>query len=379
MKNGLIALFLLSCLCMSAAEFIQGIYTVSNTDAAFERVKRAGFNYVQAYHNPYAVPDRVAKQFELAQKYGLKVMACVVRGKILDDPEGYDKIRAFIRQYKDHPALGGWYLYDEPHGKEKVEQLKKVWAIVREESPNVKSMLCIAQKPDWRDFTGIADIIMADSYPVYDEPFPEAPLHYYSNYVRDMSRYGKPMIAIPQIMNHKGYDYPAQEGYDVTKLRYPNETELRYFFYSALTMGNTVGTFWYSFHDLAEDKNVTRLDKLAPLFKEFNDFAAMLKDTRTPAVLNWAQDNGFHAAFFDGKDGKKYFVLINGWPAKRHCLRWTENLIGPSDFVPFGFTHKAKLTYKPGKQNKLQLEGFMGPWETMIFEVIPKPDNGEKK
>ncbi len=358
-----VLLFIFACGVM-AAEFVHGFYMIPTSDKHFELLKSLGITHVHNYLNAYSEKGLEAMQLQLdtAQKHGLKVMFNLIRGGVQDEPDGLEKIRAVVRRFKDHPALGFWYLFDEPHGEKLAKQLPEIYAMIKQETPDIPVALCLAQNADWRKFTAPCDILMGDIYPVNNEPFPEAPLFKFTNFMNDLSQFDKPVIPIPQFMSWRCYP-KVSKGYDSKTLRYPNAAELRYFFYATLAMGNTTGVFWYSFHDIQRDNNPGYFEEMRPVLLEFRSFTDLLKEPRQAKVFKWARDNNLYIALLDGK----YLVAVNNWPVKQRVSRWTENIInGDYDLVPWGPTRQTKSEIR---NNKLTLGGFIEPWESMIWEL----------
>ncbi len=348
---------------LSAADFVHGFYSVPTVDGHFERLKSMGITHVHGYLNAYSEDGLKAlqDQLDMAQKHGLKVMFNLIRGNIQDETNGLEKIRAVVLRFKDHPALGYWYLFDEPQGAKLKKQLSEIYAMLKQETPDIPIALCLAQNAEWRNFTRPCDILMGDIYPVKDEVFPESPLFKFTGFMNDLSQFGKPVISIPQFMNWRSY--PNAVKLNPKSLRYPNTTELRYFFYSTMALGNAAGIFWYSFFDVLRDNNIGYFDEMKPLLLEFRLFTDMLKEPGNAKVFKWARDNNLYMALFDGK----YLVMVNNWPVKQRVDRWTEDIIsGDYDFVPWGPTRKAKVEISG---NRMKMEGFIEPWESMIWEL----------
>ena len=358
-----------------AGDFIQGIYAVPVNETDIAKAKELGFTYMHCYLNPYTKEGHATaqKQLELAEKYKMKVAFDLFTRVLIGKKEALTELTRIVRDFKNHPALGAWYLYDEPSSKEMKHDLWIFYSTVKRETPDIPILLCLAQNESWRTFIKPCDILMGDNYPVRDEPFPEAPLHYFTNFLHDISRCNKSFIAIPQLMCWSSYPDRVKE-FNQHELRYPNETEIRCFFYAPLAMGNMKGAFWYSYYDIfyrgRQDgrKNSDFIKKIAPLIHEFRDFVSLLKDPSHPRVFQWAEGNQFQMALFDGINGKQYLVLVNLWPLKRRFDRWTERILSDGrNLKPWRFTRNIQAETLNGK---FVLENpWINPWETIIWEV----------
>ncbi len=85
--------------------------------------------------------DGNLKTLDLAQKHGLKVY--VHDGRL---SQSDDKIKEMVNDYKNHPALGGYYITDEPDSarlQSATELLKKVKALDPEKDSYINHL------PDW--------------------------------------------------------------------------------------------------------------------------------------------------------------------------------------------------------------------------------------
>ena len=103
---------------IDSKQFPLVLYAVPGTDAHFKKVHDMGFDYVHLYgltKGPVSEAgfQRIQDYLDLAQKHQMKVMLDLdgsrrVRAGMLED------MQKVVQRFKDHPALGFWYLYDEP-------------------------------------------------------------------------------------------------------------------------------------------------------------------------------------------------------------------------------------------------------------------------
>ena len=368
MKKYLVALLLVfsfNTLKLFSADFIHGFYAVHNTDAAFETMKELGCTHVHGYFSAFlsARYAQLETQMNLAEKHGLKVMFHLLSQGIERKEDGLEKILEVVDYFKDHPALGMWYLYDEPHGEYLKNRLPEIYFYLKRATPNIPVALCLAQTEDWRDFVESCDYLMGDVYPVNNEIFPNAPLFRYSGFLEQLVSFNKPVIGIPQFMNWKSYPSHSK-AYDQKTLRYPSAQELKYFFYSSLAVGKSKGVFWYSFNDTQKD-NRAYFAEMKPVMLEFRKFTDMLKEAPEKAkIFNWAKDNNLYMALFD----YKYLVLVNNWPVKQKVNRWMENIVfGNWDLKAWGSSRETKAQIR---NNRLTMEESIEPWESFVWELV---------
>jgi hypothetical protein len=106
-----------------------------NTLERYEEIKHAGLNIVTATQDGSTSANN-HKMLEYGQKTGMKVFLGDSRlpPKIDGDPEVKKLIDAAIEDYKGHPALAGYELYDEPNASA-FKGIGEVVAYMREKDP----------------------------------------------------------------------------------------------------------------------------------------------------------------------------------------------------------------------------------------------------
>jgi hypothetical protein len=142
-----------------------------------------GFNMMSPYQKimPETLNERKAYMDRCAQ-LGMKVHYNLlsvsggggVGSKIegLSDEEKRNRLIAEILTFRDHPALLGWYISDEPNGyKIPPEKLEEIYKTVKENDPwHPVSIVFMAPFLSSRKYINALDIVMADPYPVPDIP-----------------------------------------------------------------------------------------------------------------------------------------------------------------------------------------------------------------
>lgn len=161
-----------------------GFYTYSPVEATLpeeEIVK--GFNMISPYQKilPETMAERKAYMDRCAQ-IGMKVHYNLlsvsggggVSSKIegLSYEEKQKRLLEEIAAFRDHPALLGWYIADEPNGyKVPPAELEEIYQIINENDPwHPVSMVFMAPFLSSREYEDAMDIVMADPYPLPDLP-----------------------------------------------------------------------------------------------------------------------------------------------------------------------------------------------------------------
>lgn len=142
-----------------------------------------GFNMMSPYQkiNYETLNDRKAymdRCAELGMKVNYNLLSVSGGGGVGSKIEGIsneEKRKRLIEEintFRDHPALLGWYISDEPNGyKIKPEILEEIYRTVKEADPwHPVSIVFMAPFISSKKYANALDIVMADPYPVPDIP-----------------------------------------------------------------------------------------------------------------------------------------------------------------------------------------------------------------
>jgi Carbohydrate binding domain. len=140
-----------------------------------------GFNLISPYQKiaPETLAERKAYMDRCAE-IGMKVHYNLlsvsggggVGSKIegLSDKEKRERLIEEIKTFRDHPALLGWYISDEPNGISITpSQLEEIYKTVKENDPwHPVSIVFMAPFLSAKKYIDALDIVMADPYPIPD-------------------------------------------------------------------------------------------------------------------------------------------------------------------------------------------------------------------
>ncbi len=142
-----------------------------------------GFNMISPYQKilPETMNERKAymdRCAELGMKVHYNLLSVSGGGGVgsriegLSDSEKRERLISEIKTFRDHPALLGWYISDEPDGTDITpEQLEKIYNTVKENDPwHPVSIVFMSPFLTSRKYSDAMDIVMADPYPVPDLP-----------------------------------------------------------------------------------------------------------------------------------------------------------------------------------------------------------------
>ncbi len=361
----------------SFSRFPMGVYSSDpHSDRQLETLKAAGFDMIHSYGTSEEKYDTILNQ---AEKHGLKVMFNLNR-RLVTEEGGLDKMRAVVRRYKTHPALGFWYLYDEPAKDITPAVLQPFYDMLREEAPDIKVAIVNCWDKTWSKYGHVLDLQMIDIYPVRDAAFPEAQIQVVAKFTAAAKKLGKPVMFVPQLCSWKSFAKQLDEKkYDLQALRFPNPAEMRYMTYGPMTYG-LCGLFAYSYyHAIRTGGDPKWFDQVAaPVFREIRAFTDLVEKPSEPVTFQRPDDGNYLAAFWKGKEGDGYLILANSWPLARPAAQAYLDGYFERDFdlIPWGATRPGPATLT---KNKVSVETGMEPWEVMVWKLQPKTEAAPKK
>jgi hypothetical protein len=139
-----------------------------------------GFNTMQSYGMGYHNIKAARKYLDIIDAAGMKILFSAfplndigqIRAKSLKEltPAQFKMIETWVNGLKDHPAILGWFLFDEPRTDDLRRMAKQVYHQVRELDPyhpciGVDNKYKLALK-----IQDACDILQIDPYPGFKEP-----------------------------------------------------------------------------------------------------------------------------------------------------------------------------------------------------------------
>lgn len=360
---------------IASSAFPMIMYAVPGNDKSFQEVKSLGINYVHLYGLSRNSPsqsgfEKIKNYLDLANKYGLKVMLDL-DGNELIKGNNVKKMQDIVEAFKYHPALGYWYLSDEPDNKGITSsQLLPYYQMIKKESPNIPIVVCHAWTKNWYKFNNVQDIILHDIYPVTGETFPNSKLNHQTDFTFAAinSSKGKHVIPVLQFFNWKsGVNSKSQKtlkGFSVNKLRYPTFEEFRFLCFSTIAQGVN-GLAFYSF---ARNKmiNSNWINEVAsPILKEVVTFTNKVKGEKMQFKDLSNKNSGFILSEWSNGSAKVY-ILVNSTNTKKSFDIYKIAGIKPSNLT---------LIQNLNQRNaNLNIQGNsiiadVKPWEVLIFET----------
>ncbi|MCL6519609.1 MAG: hypothetical protein K6T99_07215 [Armatimonadetes bacterium] len=231
-----------------------GIYTLQNKDgknhdAVMAEGKAAGFNMTVFYAY---TPETVTPLLDAAARNGIlafiypTIPFSIEGGKTLTD----EAIVKDIELRKNHPALLGWYVVDEPEGigKGSVEEVLHRYKLIKKTDPKHPCSLVVMSPQAAEKYRLCTDIMWIDPYPI-----PYRPVTYVTDCVSGAIKAvgkDKPVWAVLQ-----AFDWNVWKTGKVDKVHRPTPEEERCMTYLALVHGAKGIIYWahlgsrYYIHD----------------------------------------------------------------------------------------------------------------------------------
>jgi hypothetical protein len=168
-----------------------------------------GFNMMSPYQKiiPETLKERKAymdRCAELGMKIHYNLLSVSGGGGVgskiegLSEEEKRVRMIAEIKTFRDHPALLGWYISDEPNGTSVTpEQLEEIYRTIKENDPwHPVSIVFMSPFLSAKKYSSALDIVMADPYPIPD--FPVTKPGEVAGELRTEFRGKKPFWLVPQ-------------------------------------------------------------------------------------------------------------------------------------------------------------------------------------
>lgn len=349
-------------------------YTRPEADADLKYLKEQG---VTAFIQPAGgdvTKEKVGQQLDAAEALGLKaVVGLYPDMKPAGYPTSVDRTTYYIEKYKNHPAVLGWAVLDEPSAYFKFWELEALmedsYKLIRSLDP-VHPVYAVEATTEFLPLIAdYVDILASDPYPYGGYPISGRT----ATYIRaasEATEFTKPVCSIVQIFESSGY--------------FPTSMEARHFYYESLFEGATM-LGYYCFR-LARSNGVqlhqTEIwDDLVAWGTEgeqkdaFDYFVYRKYPTFSESTIIGA--DAWYASYV--KDGKLYMVILNMDEKNRNAEARTVDIPLVSDggaVTIEGFT--AKLLSGEGA------ESITGDGSTLtvpleqnaavLYEITPKSD-----
>ena len=259
-----------------------------------EQLVAEGVTAIQAYNTQYLSTDEARAWLDKLQQHGL--YACLYPWpssafmKNFTQPVSAKEeqlLRERIRALRDHPALLGYYMWDEPELRPLlVARSDRLYEIIAQEDPYHPCIMLNDTVRGIHEYRNGADVLMPDPYPLFNKScFAGRPIEYTSTFMqacRQASRGQKAWWITPQ-----AFDYYMNK----PNSRPPTFTELRNQQLQAFINGAR-GILWYTY---SHRYNYESLDLGVPfLGREARALQAAILAPEQPGAITWTADAPAH-------------------------------------------------------------------------------------
>jgi hypothetical protein len=223
-----------------------GLYSVPTQH--LQLVAEAGFNSVLTYSSS---TTQLKAYLDEAARVGLK--AIVHSPGMWFGKGGEAKLRQAVGTLKDHPALLGWYLIDEPSTDRKgaaPADLARLYALMQELDPYHPTFTVYCRPVEFAAYKDTHDIFMCDPYPVGNGPL---------SFVAEWTELGKTAMRGEKPVHVVPQSFGSEKGPQV-QWRIPTAAEEICMGYLALAHG-AKALFYYRFDVQQYDKAKADLGK----------------------------------------------------------------------------------------------------------------------
>lgn len=358
----------------NTGEFPVIMYAVPASNKNFREVKSLGVNHVHLYgltagRLTNKKLQEVRKYLDLAHHHKLKVLLDL-DGKRRVSSGRLEEMRVLVREFKDHPAIAYWYLFDEPNKIVSADKLMPYYNMIKKESPIIPIALChLWSEKNWSTYNEVQDVVLYDIYPVRGERFPYSKLDNQTEFTRlvNDSSNDKEVIPVLQFFSWKSLKTSSISNllkqYDYNDLRYPNYEEFRYLCFSSIAQG-VDGLAFYSFlraKMLDSDwiKNVA-----SPVMREMVSFMSIVNNEKLKySAISDNISDGYLLSYWVGEQ-ENYIIMVNTTNQKKNItLKYKETFSG-GDIETFGSTRDVSIK---AVSNNLVIEN-VNPWEVIVLK-----------
>ncbi len=224
--------------------------------------------------------DLVQTYLDAAQTSDMKVLVELRRSLV--ESGNTKAIIEFIRKFENHPAVYGWYLYDEPELKQlSPAMLKRLYrAIKAEDSSKPVVAALLSTSNNINKYQSISDILMFDYYPCLakNQEFEGFEGLGFRDIVRANQRQTKGKEGFWFAIQGSG---EKENGKKDPGTRLPTAKEQKYMVYSTVLGGVNGILFWM--HYFSQQSWIDSV--LTPIAKEFQSYIPTIKTGKLPSKV----------------------------------------------------------------------------------------------
>jgi hypothetical protein len=211
-------------------------------------------------------------------------------------------VKDFIRTYKNHPSVYGWYLYDEPEIKKpsplSPSLLKKVYTAIKEEDESKPVALVFTKIEKIEPYIDAMDILMWDCYPCKERVLEFQWVSFYREALYKV-------ISLADVKNKKFWNVIQAYGGNQTDFRLPTKLEFRYMFYLSVLTGSDGLLFWIHYFSSPNWNESV----LYPTIQEFQEYIPAIVGGEDLSNTVQVNNSDIEVKLFLIPNTKKYLMI----------------------------------------------------------------------
>ncbi|MBO3461948.1 hypothetical protein G7B40_029820 [Aetokthonos hydrillicola Thurmond2011] len=298
--------------------------------------------------------EKIQAFLDASKKTPIKILLEISRSLI--ESENISGVKEFIRTYKDHPSVYGWYLYDEPEIPSRPiasDLLKKLYKAIKEEDKSKPVALVFAYIYEIEPYSDAMDILMWDFYPCTQEV---AEFQWAKSY-RDRLKY---VASLADIKKKKFWNVVQAYGENKYNKRLPTKLEFRYMFYLSVFAGADGLLFWI--HYLSSPS--WNESVLYPTIKEFREYIPAIVEGENLSNPVQVNNSEIEVKLFPIPNTKKHLMIAinHNLIQINFTVNLTQRLAGKI------VTFKEKTITKIS--NEASFSTLLNPYEVKLYKIV---------
>jgi hypothetical protein len=254
-------------------------------------------------YNGAWVPEAIGPYLDEAQEQGIRVLVDLrVESKLLNEQE----FRQIIRAHRNHPALYGWHISDEPEYQgTTVDLLGKYYNYCRQEDP-IHPVAIVHAKSPYPKYVNCYDLLLIDYYPGWTLYDPDE----FNWMVRDSHWRWRDGIQFAKQYDKVGF-MAVGLGFGANENGTPNNgtrdltyAEYRYHVFTAIVQGVDGFLFWWDQWTNSRIKPI-----IQQMISQVRSIAAEMKNgvTNDPQIIVSKPSN--KVVYRYGRNGNVHVIL----------------------------------------------------------------------
>jgi hypothetical protein len=336
------------------AGFPLGWYDSLDSRGGVFDMAQQGMNMVLPYHTEDGSPKAY---LDTARAAGVQVVLEIDRSLVRTSDSG--AVREYVARYKEHPAVYGWYLADEPTttkdlGPLSPKDANRLYRAIKDEDGDRPVAVAFGAHEKAERFRHAMDVMLFDDYPVRSGQPEFGGLSQWWDRLRKRAEIGSEEGGFFPVLQAFGED---DQGNAQFGRRLPTEREQRYMIYSSVQAGATGLLFWNRYR--AADKWIDQV--LVPIVAELRTLGPALGSGDIRGVSS--DEAAVSVSLFRDPRSREYRLL---------AVHHGEGTVSAN--VSLGSQVDEKRVYAWGEAHEIDATGgafkdTFGPFETRLYNL----------